>query len=145
MENETISQTERKIQEMRYHHSLSIEEMLSLAGQVKDWRATCVYKHQEKQYSHFEPQVTEFQGVIGNIILDLDSSSENSFSRWYRITAHSLLNILGDYKEKESKCVPMLVQLYSSLESKYIQDYLERVRFDMKSGLEEARILLKKK
>ena len=104
MENDKTAQTEREIEEMRYRHSLSIDEMLNLAGQVEKWEPTRVYGHQEKQYSHFKPQVTEFQGVTGNITIDLESSSANSFSRWYQIIVQTPLNILGEYKEKESKC-----------------------------------------
>jgi len=143
MENETINLAGREIYEMRSHSSLSIEELLGLAEQVDNWKATCVYRHQKKQHSHSEPSVTKFQGVVGNITLDLESSSACSFSRCYIITAHTPLNILGDYKEKESKCVPRLVQLYTSLETRYVQDYLERVKTDMREGFEEARKLLR--
>lgn len=142
--NEIRYRLEKEMEERRRSLPLSIEEMLDLTEQVKEWKATGVLRHTEKEYSDLNPQVVKFQGRIGNITLDLESSSENSFSRWYRITASTPSNILGKYKKKESKCVSRLVDLYSGLESRYVQNYLEKVKSDMGSGLEEARRLIKK-
>ena len=139
MENEKLFRLEREISEMP---RLSIDDMLNLAGQVKDWKAIRVARHLEKEYSYFQPDVYEFQSRIGEITLDLESSSANSFSRWYRLTASSPLNNLGNYRGKESKCPSRLVELFSGLEERYIQNYLEKVKLDMKNGLDEARRLI---
>jgi len=143
MENEETNQTEREIEDLMYRGSLSIDEMLALAEQVSEWKPACIYRHQEKRYSNFKPYVTEFQGIVGGLNIYLESSSANSFSRWYQLVVQTPLNILGEYKEKESKCVPRLKNLYDGLESRYIKNYLERVRSDMQNGLEEARALIK--
>ena len=137
MKNETLYPVAEEIWAMRNSRSLSLDEMLDLAGQVKSWETTGVYQHTEKQYSYFEPQPFKFQARVGRITLDLAGPKD------FRITASTPLNILGDYEQIRRKCDPRLVKIFSDLESRYIQDYFDRVKSDMKLGLEEARKLIK--
>ena len=143
LKNEKLcNQVCSEIQRMR---RLSIEEMLKLAWQVLDWRAIRVSPYMRYHYGNdYTPSVSEFQGVVGNIALDLEYGKDG-LSRSYEIIVYTHLNTLGRYKEKEGKCFPELIRLYSDLDSEYIQGNLERIRLDMESNLEEARKLIKNK
>ena len=122
---------------------LSIEEMLKLTKLVTSWKPTRICRHLEKEYSFIKPSVEEFEEVVENIVMNIKSSSEGSFSRWYKINVSTDMNILGEYREKESKCVPGLKTLFLNLELRYVENYLEKVRQDMENGLDNARRLIK--
>lgn len=124
---------------------ISLEEMLNLAEKVRNWKATCIGKHDEETIRKYpflmfeQPTVYGFKGSVGKITLDLESSSANSWFRWYRITAQSHLQALGHYKEKEGKCAPRLMKLYSILEQGYAREYLRKVKKDLKYARGMAR------
>ncbi len=132
MENEQINR------EIKEYPLLSIEEMLKLTDHVKNWRATKFLYYPCSVNDRFEPRIQVFQGDIEDINLELESSAADSFSQWYGLTTSSTRNILGYYKEKEKKCDKRLIELFSSLESRFIQRYYEKIKSDM----DEVRRLL---
>lgn len=121
---------------------LSIEEMIKLAEQVDNWKASKVLSHPEKRYSFMYPSVYAFHGNLGEITLELGIDKGQAWSELYSITVSTHLNILGHYEQKQRKFPAGLVELFSKLRLKYKQGYCEKIESDEKEGLAQARRLL---
>jgi uncharacterized protein with ParB-like and HNH nuclease domain len=117
---------------------LSVEDMTTLARQVKNWKVTNVDRWGNGDYPFFS--IYAFRGKLEGITLDIESSSANSFSQWYRIRTSTELSVLGEYKQKEKKCFKGLVELFSDVHSRYMEDYFK----ERANGLDEARRLIGK-
>jgi len=112
---------------------LSVEEMLGLAEKIKKWEV-------ESESEHY---AGEFHGKIEGITINIESSSRNSFfTNWYKITVKTSSNTLGEYKKSRGKCNPRLIQLFSDLESDYVQRCSANKEYDMKEGIKKVQQIL---
>ena len=111
---------------------LSREEMVGLAGRVKDWEVTRLFR-----YPH-SCSVDTIEGNLGMLTIDIQSNSGGSFTRWYEIRVKTELNELSSYKGRD----PKLKEIFHAVADRYEQRYTESRRNDREKGIRFARGLL---